>query len=82
MVRLPIFIENLLADYMFPSYPLYTAKRVYSNFQLPHFLEGCISFITDNYSTLIILSTLPSNKGLQTTMQNPINTSKPCETYQ
>ena len=56
--------------------------RPYSNFSLSHFLEGCISFIPSNYSTLIIPSTLPSSKGLQTTVQNPINTSKPCETYQ
>lgn len=56
--------------------------RTYSSFLLSHFLEGCISFIPANYSTLIIPSTLPSSKGLQTTVQNPINTSKPCETYQ
>lgn len=56
--------------------------RTYSSFLLSHFLEGCFSFIPANYSTLIIPSTLPSSKGLQTTVQNPINTSKPCETYQ
>lgn len=63
-------------------YPLYVAMRTYSSFLLSHFLEGCFPFIPVNYSTLIIPSTLPSSKGLQTTVQNPINTSKPCETYQ
>ena len=63
-------------------YPLYVAMRTYSSFLLSHFLEGCFPFIPVNYSTLIIPSTLPSSKGLQTTVQNPINTSKSCETYQ
>ena len=74
--------KSLLADYVFLPYPLYIATRIYSNFLLSHFLEGCKSFIPVNYSTLIIPSTLPGSKGLRATVQNPINTSKSCETYQ
>lgn len=78
-----LYLQKVFKQIMFSCRIHYTSRCAHIvAFYCRIFLEGCFSFIPANYSTLIIPSTLPSSKGLQTTVQNPINTSKPCETYQ